>query len=81
MTGISSTNWVSEGLHEMIKFPRDSYFRGKIGLHQQGGEKLGRAFNPSDTQLVNEIPVKLHLTGKSRLTLQFLLPIGYLRLN
>jgi len=32
------------------------------------------SFNPSDTQLVEEIPVKLHLTGKSRLTVQFNLP-------
>ena len=83
MTGISPTNWVSEGLNEMIKLPRDLYFRAKIGLiiHQRGGKKLGWAFNPSGTQLVEEIPVKLHLTGMSRLTVQFLLPIGYLRLK
>ena len=83
MTGIYSTNWVSEWLNEMIKLPRDSYFGAKIGfiIHQQGGGILGRAFNPSDTQLVEEIPVKLHLTGKSRLTVQCLLPIGYLRLK
>jgi hypothetical protein len=37
-------------------------------IHYIGREAFGWAFDPSVTQLVEEIPVKLHLTGKFRLT-------------
>jgi hypothetical protein len=39
-----------------------------IALKYESRDHLIISFDPSVTQLVEEIPVKLHLTGKSRLT-------------
>ena len=69
MTGISSINLVTEGSNAHPKGlpPYVMNDESISALTYESRDYLIISFDPSVTQLVEEIPVKLHLTGKSRL--------------